>query len=61
MNPRTYGNSSQALELLAIAPHPDDAEIGCGGTLLVAAAQGKRTGVLELTRGELGTDRKSVV
>lgn len=55
MNPRTYGNSSESLELLAIAPHPDDAEIGCGGTLLVAAAQGKRTGVLELTRGELGT------
>ena len=55
MNPRTYGDSSEPLELLVIAPHPDDAEIGCGGTLLVAAAQGKRTGVLELTRGELGT------
>ena len=55
MTIRIYGDSSAALELLAIAPHPDDAEIGCGGTLLVAAAQGKRTGVLELTRGELGT------
>lgn len=55
MTSRTYGNSSESLELLAIAPHPDDAEIGCGGTLLVAAAQGKRTGILELTRGELGT------
>ena len=55
MNPRTYGDSSAALELLAIAPHPDDAEIGCGGTLLVAAGLGKRTGILELTRGELGT------
>ncbi len=55
MSTRTYGDSSAALDLLAIAPHPDDAEIGCGGTLLVAAAQGKCTGVLELTRGELGT------
>lgn len=55
MSARTYGDSSDALELLAIAPHPDDAEIGCGGTLLVAAELGKRTGILELTRGELGT------
>lgn len=55
MNPCTYGNSSAALELLAVAPHPDDAEIGCGGTLLAAAKRGKPTGILELTRGELGT------
>ena len=55
MNPRTYGDSTEPLEILVIAPHPDDAEIGCGGTLLVAAGLGKRTGVLELTRGELGT------
>jgi bacillithiol biosynthesis deacetylase BshB1 len=52
---RTWGEGDDPLELLAIAPHPDDAEIGCGGTLLVAAKSGKRTGVLELTRGELGT------
>ena len=55
MTARTYGDSDDPLDVLAIAPHPDDAEIGCGGTLLVAAAQGKRTGILELTRGELGT------
>lgn len=55
MSTRTYGDSTDPLEVLAIAPHPDDAEIGCGGTLLVAAGLGKRTGVLELTRGELGT------
>ena len=55
MSARTYGDSSQPLDILALAPHPDDAEIGCGGTLLVAAAQGQRTGILELTRGELGT------
>jgi N-acetylglucosamine malate deacetylase 1 len=53
---RTFGATSlEPLDILAIAPHPDDAEIGCGGTLLRAARSGKRTGVLELTRGELGT------
>jgi len=43
------------LELLCIAPHPDDAEIGAGGTLIKAAQSGKSVGILELTRGELGT------
>jgi N-acetylglucosamine malate deacetylase 1 len=55
VNHRTYGDYTAPLEVLAIAPHPDDAEIGCGGTLLRAARNGKRTGILELTRGELGT------
>ena len=45
----------EPLDILAIAPHPDDAEIGCGGTLLKAAQTNKRTGILELTRGEMGT------
>jgi N-acetylglucosamine malate deacetylase 1 len=44
-----------SLDLLAIAPHPDDAEIGCGGTLIKAARAGKKVGILELTRGEMGT------
>jgi N-acetylglucosamine malate deacetylase 1 len=43
------------LDILAIAPHPDDAEIGCGGTLIKAARAGKKVGILELTRGEMGT------
>lgn len=43
------------VDLLAIAPHPDDAELLCGGTLLRAADQGYRTGVIDLTAGELGT------
>jgi N-acetylglucosamine malate deacetylase 1 len=43
------------LDILAIAPHPDDAEIGCGGTLLKAVQTNKRTGILELTHGEMGT------
>jgi N-acetylglucosamine malate deacetylase 1 len=43
------------LDLLAIAPHPDDAELTCGGTLLKMAQAGYRTGILDLTRGETGT------
>jgi N-acetylglucosamine malate deacetylase 1 len=50
----TYG-SLEPLHVLCVAPHPDDAEIGCGGTLIRAGLEGKRAGVLELTRGELGT------
>lgn len=43
------------LDILAIAVHPDDAELSCAGTLLAAKANGKKTGILDLTRGELGT------
>lgn len=47
---------SPALDLLAIGSHPDDVEISCGGTVALAAAQGFRVGILDLTRGELGTN-----
>jgi bacillithiol biosynthesis deacetylase BshB1 len=40
------------LDLLVVAPHPDDAEIGVGGTLLKSRAQGLRAGVIDLTSGE---------
>jgi len=40
------------LDYLVIAPHPDDAELGMGGTILLLQAQGARVGVLELTDGE---------
>jgi bacillithiol biosynthesis deacetylase BshB1 len=43
------------LDLLAIAAHPDDVELTCGGTLLKMAQKGYRTGILDLTRGEIGT------
>jgi N-acetylglucosamine malate deacetylase 1 len=43
------------LNLLAIAAHPDDVELTCGGTLLKAAEQGYKTGILDLTAGEMGT------
>ncbi len=43
------------LDLLAIAAHPDDVELTCGGTLLKMAARGYKTGILDLTAGEMGT------
>ena len=43
------------LDLLAIGPHPDDVELTSGGTLLKAAQAGYRTGILDLTRGEMGS------
>ena len=43
------------LDVLAIGPHPDDADLGVGGTLLVHAARGMRVGILDLTRGELSS------
>jgi bacillithiol biosynthesis deacetylase BshB1 len=43
------------LDLLAIAAHPDDVELTCGGTLLRMALQGYKTGILDLTAGEMGT------
>jgi LmbE family N-acetylglucosaminyl deacetylase len=46
---------SSALDILAIAAHRDDVEQTCGGTLLKMAGRGHRTGILDLTRGEMGT------
>jgi bacillithiol biosynthesis deacetylase BshB1 len=43
------------LDVLAIAAHPDDVELTCGGTLFKMASQGYRTGILDLTAGEMGT------
>ena len=43
------------LDVLAIAAHPDDVEQTCGGTLLRMAEQGYRTGVLDLTAGDMGS------
>ncbi len=45
----------ESLDILAIAAHPDDAELLMGGTLARAASNGKRTGVLDLTTGAAGT------
>lgn len=43
------------LDLLAFGVHPDDVELSCSGVLLVEKLRGKKTGVVDLTRGELGT------
>jgi bacillithiol biosynthesis deacetylase BshB1 len=43
------------LDILAIAAHRDDVEQTCGGTMLKAAQRGQRTGILDLTQGEMGT------
>lgn len=45
----------EAVDILAIAAHRDDVEQTCGGTLLRAHAQGKRTAIVDLTAGEAGT------
>ena len=44
-----------ALDILALAAHRDDVEQTCGGTLLKMAQRGHRTGILDLTQGEMGT------
>jgi N-acetylglucosamine malate deacetylase 1 len=46
---------TSGLDILAIAAHRDDVEQTCGGTLLKMAERGHRTGILDLTRGEMGT------
>jgi len=43
------------LDILAFGVHPDDVELGCSGTLMAAIAEGKRVGIVDLTKGELGT------
>jgi bacillithiol biosynthesis deacetylase BshB1 len=43
------------LDILVIAAHPDDAELGCGGTLAKQISKGFKAGIADLTRGELGT------
>ncbi|HEV2732885.1 MAG TPA: bacillithiol biosynthesis deacetylase BshB1 [Terriglobales bacterium] len=48
-------NMPTPLDVLAIAAHRDDVEQTCGGTLLKMAQRGPRTGILDLTQGEMGT------
>lgn len=43
------------IDVLAFGVHPDDVELGCGGLLLVEKKNGKKTGIIDLTKGELGT------
>jgi bacillithiol biosynthesis deacetylase BshB1 len=43
------------LDILAFGAHPDDVELGCSGTILKEVSLGKKVGIIDLTRGELGT------
>jgi bacillithiol biosynthesis deacetylase BshB1 len=43
------------LDILAFGAHPDDVELGCSGTILKEVSLGKKVGIVDLTRGELGT------
>ena len=43
------------LDILAFGAHPDDIELGCGATIAKEVSLGKKVGIIDLTRGELGT------
>lgn len=47
--------SVEPVDVLAFSPHPDDAELGCGGTLAALARRGLSFGIVDLTRGEMAT------
>ena len=49
------------LDLLVFGAHPDDAELGAAGTIASAVAEGKSVGIIDLTRGELGTRGLSLI
>jgi len=53
--PLPLQNRYMKLDILAFGVHPDDVELGCSGTIMAALAEGKKVGVVDLTRGELGT------
>ena len=45
----------QGIDILAIGAHPDDVELGCGGSIALSISQGKSVAIIDLTQGELGT------
>ena len=49
------------LHILAFGAHPDDVELGCGGTIAKEITLGKKVGIIDLTRGELGTRGSAVI
>ena len=54
-SPLYMGMYTQKLDILALGAHPDDTELGCSGTIAAHVAAGKRVGIIDFTRGELGT------
>jgi len=55
INHLSFTINNMKLDILAFGAHPDDVELGCGGTLHKSMINGKRVGIVDLTRGELGT------
>jgi bacillithiol biosynthesis deacetylase BshB1 len=49
------------LDILAFGAHPDDVELGCAGTILKEISVGKTVGIVDLTRGELGTRGSAII
>ena len=49
------------LDILAFAAHPDDIELSAGGTIIKAVKEGKKVGIVDLTKGELGSRGSSVI
>lgn len=54
-------NNMIKLDILAVGAHPDDVELGCGATVAKEIHLGKKVGILDLTRGELGTRGSAVI
>lgn len=55
LNEKIKQNKQMKLDILAFGAHPDDVELGCAGTILKEISLGKTVGIVDLTRGELGT------
>ena len=55
LNLRRYNTHMMKLDVLVLAPHPDDIELGAAGTIGKLVAAGKKVGLVDLTRGELGS------
>ncbi len=51
----SYDQFKMKLDILVIAAHPDDAELSAGGTIIANVAKGRKVGIVDLTRGEMGT------
>ncbi|MDB3967973.1 bacillithiol biosynthesis deacetylase BshB1 [Flavobacteriaceae bacterium] len=49
------------LDILAFGAHPDDVELGCGGSIALSVSQGKSVGIIDLTEGELGTRGSTIL
>ncbi|MFL2576830.1 MAG: PIG-L family deacetylase, partial [Flavobacteriales bacterium] len=49
------------LDILAFGAHPDDIELGCGGTLIKHISSGNKVGIIDFTTGDLGTRGSSEI